>query len=60
MEKILDDMKIELGITQTYQTASTINIYDKENKEILGSITINTSNLELREKVLNLLKLLEG
>ena len=60
METILDDMKIELGTTQVYQQDSTINIYGKENKEILGSITINTSNLELREKVLNLLKLLEG
>lgn len=52
-------MKIELGTTQVYQEASMITVYDKENKEILGSITIKTSNLGLREKVLNLLKLLE-
>lgn len=59
METILDDMKIELGKIREFSQTVVVNVYDKDNMEIIGDITLNTTNLKLREKVINLLKMLE-
>ena len=55
-------MKITLGTIRIVNQKRVVNVYGEEGDEkmVLGEVTIDVRDLEVREKIINLLKIMEG